>query len=68
MGVFSHCNVCGVVLRTADEDAMGMCEHCAYDWQREDPPRMRRASRKKDPTADVGDGRPSLSAASSAGK
>ncbi len=27
--VFTHCNVCGVVLRTRDEDEMGMCEKCA---------------------------------------
>jgi hypothetical protein len=29
--VFSHCNVCGVPLRTPDEDKMGMCERCAAE-------------------------------------
>lgn len=28
-GVFTHCNVCGIALRTRDEDEMGMCERCA---------------------------------------
>ena len=27
--VFTNCNVCGIVLRTAAEDEMGMCERCA---------------------------------------
>lgn len=27
--IFSHCNVCGIRLRTSDEDQMGMCERCA---------------------------------------
>jgi len=26
-----RCNVCGCSLRTPDEEAMGMCKHCAYD-------------------------------------
>ena len=26
--VFTHCNVCGRKLHTADEDQMGMCEVC----------------------------------------
>lgn len=25
----AHCNVCGIELRTASEDLMGMCERCA---------------------------------------
>ena len=29
--VFTHCNVCGVVLRTEDEERMGMCEKCAAE-------------------------------------
>lgn len=31
MAVFTHCNVCGIRLRTADEDQMGMCERCANE-------------------------------------
>lgn len=31
MSVFSHCNVCGIVLRTPREDSMGMCERCASE-------------------------------------
>jgi hypothetical protein len=27
--VFTNCNVCGIKLRTADEDKMGMCVRCA---------------------------------------
>jgi hypothetical protein len=27
--VFTNCNVCGIRLRTQDEDVMGMCEGCA---------------------------------------
>lgn len=27
--VFSNCNVCGIKIRTANEDRMGMCEQCA---------------------------------------
>lgn len=30
-GVFSNCNVCGIPLRTFDEEAMGMCEQCAAE-------------------------------------
>ena len=33
--VFVNCNVCGCPLRADDEFDMGMCEHCAYDWQGE---------------------------------
>ncbi len=29
--VFTHCNVCGILLRTRDEDEMGMCERCAAE-------------------------------------
>lgn len=29
--VFSNCNVCGIRLRTEDEDQMGMCERCANE-------------------------------------
>ncbi len=29
--VFSNCNVCGIKLRTSDEDKMGMCERCAAE-------------------------------------
>ena len=29
--VFDNCNVCGVRLRTKDEDRMGMCEKCAAE-------------------------------------
>ena len=29
--VFTNCNVCGIRLRTRDEDEMGMCEACADD-------------------------------------
>jgi RecJ-like exonuclease len=29
--VFTHCNVCGIKLRTEDEDKMGMCERCAAE-------------------------------------
>jgi hypothetical protein len=29
--VFTNCNVCGIPLRTADEDQMGMCERCAAE-------------------------------------
>lgn len=31
--VFTNCNVCGIVLRTDDEEQMGMCERCANDWK-----------------------------------
>ena len=27
--VFTNCNVCGIKLRTDDENQMGMCERCA---------------------------------------
>jgi hypothetical protein len=27
--IFTNCNVCGIRLRTEDEDGMGMCEGCA---------------------------------------
>jgi hypothetical protein len=26
--VFTNCNVCGIKLRTTDEDKIGMCERC----------------------------------------
>lgn len=29
--VFTHCNVCGIALRTRDEDEMGMCERCSNE-------------------------------------
>jgi hypothetical protein len=29
--VFDNCNVCGIALRTLDEDRMGMCERCAAE-------------------------------------
>lgn len=29
--VFTHCNVCGIKLRTEDEDRMGMCERCSNE-------------------------------------
>ncbi len=29
--VFTHCNVCGIALRTEDEEKMGMCERCATE-------------------------------------
>lgn len=31
--VFSDCNVCGVRLRTRDEEEMGMCERCSEEHQ-----------------------------------
>jgi hypothetical protein len=29
--VFTNCNVCGIRLRTVEEDRMGMCERCAAE-------------------------------------
>jgi hypothetical protein len=29
--VFTNCNVCGIQLRTRDEDEMGMCERCSAE-------------------------------------
>lgn len=29
--VFTHCNVCGIKLRTEDEEKMGMCERCSKE-------------------------------------
>jgi hypothetical protein len=29
--VFTNCNVCGITLRTRDEDEVGMCERCAAE-------------------------------------
>jgi len=29
--VFTNCNVCGIKLRTDDEEKMGMCERCAAE-------------------------------------
>lgn len=29
--VFTHCNVCGVKLRSRDEDEVGMCEKCSAE-------------------------------------
>lgn len=29
--VFTNCNVCGIKLRTDDENQMGMCERCAAE-------------------------------------
>ncbi len=31
VAVFAHCNVCGIRLRTPEEDQMGMCERCAAE-------------------------------------
>ena len=28
--VFTHCNVCGILLRTEEEDKLGMCNRCAW--------------------------------------
>jgi hypothetical protein len=32
--IFTNCNACGTKLHTEDEEKMGMCERCAYDWQK----------------------------------
>lgn len=29
--VFTNCNVCGVPIKTSEEDKMGMCERCAAE-------------------------------------
>lgn len=29
--VFTNCNVCGIKLRTPEEDQVGMCERCAAE-------------------------------------
>lgn len=29
MPVFTNCNVCGIKLRTDDEEEIGMCDRCA---------------------------------------
>lgn len=29
--VFTNCNVCGIVLRTEEEERMGMCEKCSKE-------------------------------------
>ncbi len=29
--VFDSCNVCGIKIRTKEEDKMGMCERCASE-------------------------------------
>jgi hypothetical protein len=29
--VFTNCNVCGIRLRTEDEEKMGMCARCAAE-------------------------------------
>jgi len=33
--IFTNCNVCGIKLRTDDEDQMGMCVRCAafHDYE-----------------------------------
>lgn len=32
--VWTNCNVCGILIKSAEEYALGMCERCARDWQK----------------------------------